>query len=425
MARSAYMITVGQLGTFNVENYGDLLYPLIFRLVLERYKPQVTVRPYSFLSGSAPLEAGFGITALGSLFDPTSSSPGRLVIGGGDILRTDWNRVGVHHRRAHRAYFGKLLSSLGPVNSFSYLFSKQLSPAAALNFFGNRFRARWMNYPGSGPFLIDPDDLPDDSRICYLSCGVPFELTPAEMTPVSRLLDKACFIYVRDEQSREKLRRAGVSREINVAPDLVVTLSDYYDHAAEAQKGRCILSKWGVSRNAPVLCFQGQPDAQDSADEIIKQLLRYRQRNNSEIVLLPLGYCHHDHVFLASLAKKSAGAFKYIGVYSVSDMISVIAACNMFVGTSLHGNITAFSFGIPHVYGAMDVAKSEGFLHEVNLPTELKLQTWSEMNDKLDLVAAKGKGFFSERAEKAKVKVYRVVDRLLAELLKEDRPRAS
>lgn len=282
-----------------------------------------------------------------------------------------------------------------------------------------------MNHPGAGPFLFDPDDLPNESLICYLSCGVPHRFAPAEMRRVSRIIDKAQFIYLRDEQSREKLKEAGVSREMLVAPDLIVILSDYFDHAAERQKGQSILSQWGVDGSSSVLCFQGQPYAQSSEDEIIKQLLRYRQRTNTEIILLPLGYCHRDHIFLMHLAKKSGGAFKYIGVYSVYDMISVIAACSMFVGTSLHGNITAFSFGIPHLYGTMDVDKAEGFIRGVGLPTEFKMQAWSEMNDKLEMVAAMGRVFFSERAEKAKAKVYRAVDDLLEELLKAGRPLKS
>lgn len=414
------MTTVGQLGTFDLENYGDLLYPIVFRHVLKRCEARLTVRPYSFLNVNAPQGAGFVTTALTDLFDPDYSSSIRLIIGGGDLLRTDWNLVAAHYREAYRGYYRRLLNSLGTVNSFHYLLRKRLSPVEGFNFYADQFRAQWMDHAGVGPFLIDPDALPKDSLICYLSCGVPHEFAPGEMSQVSRILDKARFIYLRDEQSFNKLKRAGVSREMRVAPDLIVTLSDFFDHATEAQRGRRILSELGVDADGSVLCFQAQPAAQISQDEIIAQLLRYRERTHSEIILLPLAYCHRDHIFLRELAKKSGGAFKYIDVYSVYDMISVIAACSIFVGTSLHGNITAFSFGIPHLYGKLNVDKAEGFIHAVGLPAELKLQAWSEMNDKLDMVAAMGTVFFSERAEKAKTKVYRVVSDLLDELLKGD-----
>jgi hypothetical protein len=99
-------------------------------------------------------------------------------------------------------------------------------------------------------------------------------------------------------------------------------------------------------------------------------------------------------------------------------MIRVIAASNIFIGTSLHGNITAFSFGIPHLFGPLSVDKAEGFLSVVNLPPELKLGTWNEINDKIDIIDGLDEGFFSRLASEAKSKVYQVSAELLKDLLK-------
>jgi hypothetical protein len=85
----------------------------------------------------------------------------------------------------------------------------------------------------------------------------------------------------------------------------------------------------------------------------------------------------------------------------------------VFVGSSLHGNVTAFSFGIPHLFGPLPVDKSEGFLRVVNLPLELKLRSWREMNDKIDMVAGLGREFFSESARKARLRVHHAIDELL------------
>src|SRR5712692_5348021 len=100
------MITLGHLGTFDVENYGDLLYPLVFGQILKKYGAPVSVSQYSFLNGSALQSAGFETIALRSLFDPVLAQgprrgsragvvvpPTRIVIGGGDILRTDRETV--------------------------------------------------------------------------------------------------------------------------------------------------------------------------------------------------------------------------------------------------------------------------------------------------------------------------------------------
>src|SRR2546428_14144014 len=99
------MITIGQLGTFDLENYGDLLYPLVFPRILKRRNAPVRIRPYSLISGSAPLEAGFDTSSIQSLFG--QSIPSTTVIGGGDILRTDWYAVARHYSRIYRDYYSK------------------------------------------------------------------------------------------------------------------------------------------------------------------------------------------------------------------------------------------------------------------------------------------------------------------------------
>lgn len=415
------MSVISQLGTFDVENYGDLLYPLLLRHMLESRDARLSVRHYSPLPGDAPQQAGFATHPARSLFapgPPEQQQPLRLVVGGGDILRTDWGLVARHYGRASRASFGGLRRSIGTAGLPGYLLRERLPRLEAGGFYARRFRARWMNYPAVGPFLIDPDDLPRGGAVCYLSCGVPHDFAPAERDEVTRTVERARFVYLRDEQSAEKLRRAGVRRELRVAPDLAVILSDQFEHATEARKGRDILSRIGVGAERPVLCFQSKPHPGFGEDEIVAQLKLYRERTGAEVVLLPLGYCHGDHEFLQSLSAKSGGAFKYAAAPSVFDIISIIAASDAFVGTSLHGNVTAFSYGIPHLFGPLPVAKAGGFMSAANLPPALMLGSWGEINDRMDVAAGLGRAFFAGRARDAKSKVYRAVDELLGELLK-------
>jgi len=116
------------------------------------------------------------------------------------------------------------------------------------------------------------------------------------------------------------------------------------------------------------------------------------------------------------LARTSGGAFKYIELYSIFEILSALAACNIFLGTSLHGNITAFSFGIPHLFAPIAVAKADGFLDVVNLNPELRLKSWREVNEKLDMVTRLDSDYFRTRASAAKQRVNEVFDLLLEAL---------
>jgi polysaccharide pyruvyl transferase WcaK-like protein len=246
-----------------------------------------------------------------------------------------------------------------------------------------------------------------------LSCGVPHDFTPTEHKSVKRIFGQASFIYLRDEQSAEKLRRAGVEREIHVAPDLAITLSDQFDKEAQITRARKILSAIGINNDSSFLCFQCKPYPGFSEEEIVSELKRYQERTNFPVVLLPIGHCHGDAQFLQSLAQRSSGSLKYANVTSIADTMSVIAASDLFIGTSLHGNITAASYGIRHLLGPLPVDKAAGFLDVMNLSAELKLRSWTEMNDKIDFAVELPSEYFPERAALAKRKVYEVVNQLL------------
>lgn len=394
---------VHHLGTFDVENYGDLLYPLIFPHLVT-----TAVRHYSLLAGDAPHAAGFQTQSSNTLFE--SKEPVMVVIGGGDILRTDSELMARHYGRNSRLSYDALRQSIGVSGLIGYGLRDKLPRVDAGDFYAKRFRARWMSYPAVGPFILAREDLPPGSAVCYVSCGVPHAFPPGEFGAIKRAFEQAEFIYLRDEESADKLRHAGVNRELHVAPDLAVIVSDIFPAVDAVQRGRELLSSFGIDTARPVLCFQSQPYPGFSEAEILDQLTRYRVRTKAEVALLPLGYCHGDHEFLQSLAKRANGLVNYAGVNSILDMMAIIAACDAFVGTSLHGNITAFAYGVPHVVGPLPVAKAGGFLKVADLPAELKLNSWTEMNAALDRAMLLGRSFFSEKARVAKQRVYAVVE---------------
>lgn len=398
--------------TFDVENYGDLLYPLVFQRLLEDFDPQSDLRRVSFLPGPAPQKAGYDTQPARTLFE-SASNPRRIVVGGGDLLRTDWQVVAAHYQKSNDSNnFNEVRQALGTSGSLQYVLRKNLPHTNARDYFARRFRQLNMNYPGAGPFMINANG----NRVHYLSCGVPHHFKTTEVDAVRRALDEAEFIYLRDQCSAEKLRRAGVKKELHVAADLILLLSDQFKHADEVRKGRNRVSKLGVSPERRFICFQSQPYPGFNEAEIATQLIKFREKTDLEIVLLPLGRCHGDYVFLKRIAEMSGGKLTLADLYSIFDCLSVIAASDRYVGTSLHGNITAFSFGIPILYGPLPVDKAEGFLNVVGLPRELKLRSWEELDEKLDVIRQFDKDYFSKKAFEAKIKVYEVVNRLLKTL---------
>jgi Polysaccharide pyruvyl transferase len=396
---------LAQFGTFDVENYGDLLYPIIFERMLRERSPATAIGRFSFMGSESLQDTRYSTEPIQSLLSSQQKQTHTLLIGGGDLLRTDWDVMASHYHSARIPAKDQDLR-LAMRQLFIHWFQKRKPDT-------NGFRTRFMNYAAAGPFIINPDDYAVLKSVVYCSCGVPFQFGDTVRQGVADAFNKAGFIYVRDRQSRDTLVRAGVTREIHVAPDLIVALSDFFDPVAERQKGRRLLHAGGVDIARKILCVQSNPQPIEKSAELLKQLLAYQKRTGCEVILVPLGPCHGDNQYLSQLAKESGNKLKYIQFDSIFDIITVLAACDIFLGTSLHGNITAFSFGIPHLIGPIDVAKCEGFLDIVGLPLDLKLKSWSEINHKLDIATNLEREFFATRASTAKTLVNKAFNLLL------------
>ncbi len=387
--------------TCDVENYGDLLYPIMFRHMMQSRQHTGEIKSYGFLDGAAPAQAGYEVDSISGVLNEHTAQLTALVIGGGDILRTDKNKIASHYESLYRQ---RVLKSPW------YRIRKRLFGESDLI---KTFVHKFMADRSIGPLILDAKDYPALGLVAYCSCGVPFEFKEQEKAAVAQAFNHADFIYVRDHQSAEKLQRAGVMQNIEVAPDLIVTLSDFYERTAEAKRGRAILYSYGVDTSKRVLGFQCGPQSASDYAEIAKQIAHYSQQSGCEVALVPVGYCHNDDKALQRLAAVSQGAFKYVGVRSVQDMISVLAACGIFMGTSMHANITAFSFGIPHLVGPRAADKLGGFLDITGLDPGLGLNTWSEAAVRLQWVEELGARYFEGKAVLAKGSVHKTFDRLV------------
>ena len=90
----------------------------------------------------------------------------------------------------------------------------------------------------------------------------------------------------------------------------------------------------------------------------------------------------------------------------------------------MHGNITAFSFGIPHLFGPIPVDKAEGFLDIVGLGADFRLASWSQLADKQAMVMRLPQDYFMARAEAARKAVYETFGKIV-KILKDSAPQQN
>lgn len=104
---------LGQFNACDMENYGDLLYPVVTKHLLQQKRSDVTLKLYAFLPGVAPDGAGYEARGIQRLLCRRDQHLDALIVGGGDILRTDTVMLASHYKetykkRRERKFFGRI-----------------------------------------------------------------------------------------------------------------------------------------------------------------------------------------------------------------------------------------------------------------------------------------------------------------------------
>jgi len=153
-------------------------------------------------------------------------------------------------------------------------------------------------------------------------------------------------------------------------------------------------------------------------EPVAKYLARIAARRNLEVVLLPIGWCHGDQDALRLVQRAGGNRFTLVeDLESPLETGAVIGACDYFVGSSLHGNLTALSFGIPHIVvnNPLRSAKLEGLVQLARLE-EFRITGWEDLEDGFDRLAATPRERWATAGDRLKTWASEHFDRL-AELI--------
>lgn len=312
-------LRVGVWGTFDLENFGDMLFPPIVRRELLRRLPEATIRmfgPYGYLrpiswDGGQPAEplgpwCRERVTELARDLDC-------VLVGGGEIIHTRDEMLAPHYgvepdqilERAPSRYF---IEGLGA-------------------------------------------DLESECPVLWNAVGIPFDLGPEEAARVRAALSRRPYVAVRDELSKRRLKAAGVDREIHVVPDPGLLLPRLFPpRLLDKRLAYLRLMGWYPPSGRPIV-LQGNRDLVRFVPALVPAISRLvEQQGQAPIVVAETGPCHGDAQFADALAHAlPLPVYRLPAKVGLEDLVTAIASSRGFVDISLHGNITAFVYGRPHV----------------------------------------------------------------------------
>jgi hypothetical protein len=178
--------------------------------------------------------------------------------------------------------------------------------------------------------------------------GVPAAPDPGGAARLRDALDSRSYIAVRDPHSAARLADAGVSAEITVVPDPAIALENLFPSARLAERlSDARAAGWYPAGNAIVV--QGSdllhPHVAGLADALRPFLVTHP---DLQPVLIETGLCRGDGAIATALASAlGTHVWRPPANLTIADLAAAIAGARAFVGSSLHGAITALAYDRP------------------------------------------------------------------------------
>ncbi len=304
-------MTVAILGTFDVANFGDALFPLLAQRRLASLGHDVIAvsprggRPYGDALESVGLDeflaSGKRVTA--------------VLLGGGNILHA---------------------------SPLTAVYAGGGAPGAAA------YPALWL----AAEYLARRDDAP----LIWNAPGIPVPLPPIAGTHLRRVAEASSLLSVRDTGSHAHLMAlglephggsAGVPLEVN--PDSAFELSRLYGARTLERRFTELCRARGRSPDERWLVLHASPRrVEDNPAALAAHFDRLSALLHCSPLLLDLGPCHRDGELLRATAGRMNSPPMLV---ETPDTLESVSAClsqaTSYAGASMHGAIASVSFGVP------------------------------------------------------------------------------
>lgn len=315
LAKLEFMARLAHFGTFDVANYGDLLFPLIAEYRLRHLFGEIVhVSPV----GGRRIYSDVNVScSVRSALKDDRGFDGVLV-GGGNILHAGVTELPDYEAVRFSAYPDLWMAAAQIANS-------QGIPLA-------------FNAPGAPSRFLFPD-----------------------RTALKKVLQGASYLSVRDARSASKLPPIGTA-VVNVVPDSALQISEVIpfdgqnslDAIAEENAIQLVHGEYVAVHVNSRYGYKELP-------ALASELNRIADSVGLPLCLIAIGPCHGDDELLRALAGHLPnGSIIFDQPKSVTSIAHAIAGSRFYVGSSLHGFITATSFGVP-AYLVVDQAKQFKF----------------------------------------------------------------
>lgn len=300
-------------------NYGDLLFPIITKTVLSN-NDSIDFKNYALIKSDLSF---FGVIPTQSYkkLEVENNKNSIVIIGGGHVMFSQWDILYGH--------INKFYLRFKKYKVFNWIFRQLNFP-----------RALFTKSKTISPFA--PYHL--QGSLVYLSVGGNYDHHSSDKS-IRAMLHSAALLSVRDEMLYNQL----IQNNINVqkVPDTAILLSKLFPKEELYQRISNNLN-FDINQKYIIVQIGLYKDPRDKHRFV--QDINLFKKEGYKILCMPIGLAsdHEDHKVLQKIIKLDK-TWDYYCPNNIYEIMYLISHANWFVGTSLHGCITAFSYNTPFI----------------------------------------------------------------------------
>lgn len=312
-------------GAYDRFNYGDMLMPLAIERYFRKTAPELLeryrIRHASLTASDLSARDCLPTEAIGTV---CASAPegSALIVTGGEVTSPTRAALFLHTSTSDAEHHARLALRAADPAGFEALITRD---------FGDLWEI---------PYLPPRDCLPAGGRVLYNAIGGGLGKEGSADHALRRArFAEASYISSRDWRLVQGL--AALGTEARMAPCAVSLIAEGIFEDLEQQE---------TGSDAPYFVVQcvNRPDI--DLDKLAAVVRAIAAQTGLRPYLVPLGYAsgHEDDKALSALAERLGESTLFDRRGTLSSILSIFRGAEFYIGTSLHGTITAMAYGIPY-----------------------------------------------------------------------------
>ena len=320
------MINIHVLSAGDRNNYGDLLFPIIIKKYLESKNITISINNYGVIASDLSYFGALPTFSSNDLIaNYKKDENNKIIIAGGEVIGGGWLNIlrfvsGFWNKMHHNKYFRYLINRIGLLENYMLYKIGQ-----------------------SRPFIIDGSVFSKD-QIYYNSIGAQGSKKLLTNSNVYQTYFRNIkHLSVRDKNSAKIFKDFNI--EYSLVPDSALIMSDLITYGLEEfVTDSC---KELASKN--YVFFQiGDKKGPENIVDFMNKIQTFTNKFSLEIILCPIGLAldHGDDIVLQDIKSKFPN-MHYYQPKNLYETMYLLKNTKMYIGTSLHGVVTAQSFNVP------------------------------------------------------------------------------